>query len=87
MVGECGLRRPVNGAQALQTGRQRHQEGHARTHPGPHHRKLLYATDMADRLEKVIIPSLRAGFVVLTDRYIYSTMALAMVRGAEPGWI
>ena len=48
---------------------------------------LFYATDMVDRLEKVIIPSLRAGFVVLTDRYIYSTMARAIVRGAEPGWI
>lgn len=48
---------------------------------------LFYATDFADRLEKEIIPALRAGFVVLTDRYIYSLMARAIVRGAEPRWI
>ena len=32
---------------------------------------LLYATDFADRLEKEIIPALKAGFIVLSDRYIY----------------
>lgn len=48
---------------------------------------LFYATDMVDRLEKVIIPALRAGFVVLTDRYIYSIMARAIVRGVDPVWI
>jgi dTMP kinase len=48
---------------------------------------LFYATDMVDRLEKVIMPALRAGFVVLTDRYIYSIMARAMVRGVDPAWI
>jgi dTMP kinase len=48
---------------------------------------LFYATDMVDRLEKLIIPSLRAGFVVLTDRYIYSIIARAMVRGVDPTWI
>lgn len=48
---------------------------------------LFYATDFADRLENEIIPSLRAGFVVLTDRYIYSLMARAIVRGADPEWL
>jgi len=48
---------------------------------------LFYATDMVDRLEKVIIPALRAGFVVFTDRYIYSIIARAMVRGLDPAWI
>src|SRR4029453_3277976 len=38
---------------------------------------LFYATDFADRLENEIIPALRAGFIVLTDRYIYSLMARA----------
>ena len=33
---------------------------------------LLYATDFADRLEKEIIPALKAGFIVLADRYIYT---------------
>jgi len=48
---------------------------------------LFYATDMVDRMEKVIIPALRAGFVVLTDRYIYSIIARAIVRGVDPVWI
>jgi dTMP kinase len=48
---------------------------------------LFYATDFADRMEHEIIPALRAGFVVLTDRYIYSLMARAIVRGADPAWI
>jgi len=48
---------------------------------------LFYATDFVDRLENEIIPALRAGFIVLTDRYIYSLMARAMVRGMDPGWI
>src|SRR5678809_1676318 len=47
---------------------------------------LFYATDFADRLEHEIIPALRAGFVVLTDRYIYSLMARALVRAMDPGW-
>jgi dTMP kinase len=48
---------------------------------------LFYATDFADRLENEIIPALRAGFIVLTDRYIYSLMARAIVRGADPEWL
>jgi len=48
---------------------------------------LFYATDFADRLEHQIVPALRAGFVMLTDRYIYSLIARAIVRGADPEWI
>ncbi len=48
---------------------------------------LFYATDFADRLENEIVPALRAGFVVLTDRYIYSLMARALVRGMDATWI
>jgi dTMP kinase len=48
---------------------------------------LFYATDFVDRLENEIAPALRAGFVVLTDRYIYSLMARAHVRGVEPAWL
>jgi len=48
---------------------------------------LFYATDFADRMEDEILPALRAGFVVLTDRYIYSLMARSMVRGLEPAWV
>lgn len=49
--------------------------------------QLYYATDFADRLQNEMLPALRAGFVVLTDRYIYSSIARAVVRGADPDWI
>jgi dTMP kinase len=48
---------------------------------------LFYATDFADQLENRIIPALRSGFVVLADRYIYTLMARAIVRGVDPSWI
>ena len=48
---------------------------------------LLYATDFADRLEKEIIPALKAGFIVLSDRYIYTAMARAGLRGVDRTWI
>jgi dTMP kinase len=48
---------------------------------------LLYACDFADRLEKEIIPALKAGFIVLADRYIYTALARAGVRGVDSQWI
>ncbi len=60
------------------------KEGHTL---GPITMSLFYATDFADRLENEIIPALRAGFIVLTDRYIYSLMARASVRGNDPEWL
>ncbi len=48
---------------------------------------LFYATDFADQLENRIIPALRAGFIVLADRYIYTLMARDIVRGAEFEWL
>jgi len=49
--------------------------------------QLFYATDFIDRLENEMLPALRSGFVVLTDRYIYSAMARAAVREIDPEWI
>jgi dTMP kinase len=54
---------------------------------GPITMTLFYATDFADRLENEIVPALRAGFVVLTDRYIFSLMARAIARGEDRAWI
>lgn len=48
---------------------------------------LFYATDFYDQLENVIIPALKAGFIILADRYIYTLMARAIIRGAEREWI
>jgi len=54
---------------------------------GPITMTLFYTTDFADRLENEIIPALRAGFVVLIDRYIFSIMARAIARGEDRKWI
>ena len=48
---------------------------------------LFYATDFADQVENVILPALKAGFIVLADRYIYTLMARDMVRGMDEGWL
>jgi dTMP kinase len=48
---------------------------------------LFYATDLADRIENEIIPALRSGFVVLADRYVYTTMARGAVRGLSREWL
>jgi len=48
---------------------------------------LFYATDFADQLENIILPALRAGFIVLADRYIYTLMARDMVRGMDQAWL
>jgi dTMP kinase len=48
---------------------------------------LFYATDFADQFENTILPSLRAGFIVLCDRYIYTLMARDMVRGMDDVWL
>jgi dTMP kinase len=47
---------------------------------------LLYAADFADRLETQIIPALKAGFVVLADRYMYTAFARNTAMGADSGW-
>ena len=48
---------------------------------------LFYATDFADQLENVILPGLRAGYIVLADRYIYTLMARDLVRGVDKEWL
>lgn len=54
---------------------------------GPTTLSLFYATDFMDQFENVIIPALRAGFIVLADRYFYTLMARDLVRGADPNWV
>jgi dTMP kinase len=48
---------------------------------------LFYATDFADQLENIILPALKAGFIVIADRYIYTLMARDMVRGMDEAWL
>jgi dTMP kinase len=53
----------------------------------PRTMSLFYATDFYDQLENNIVPALRAGAVVLADRYIYTPIARDSVRGADPEWL
>lgn len=48
---------------------------------------LIHATDFADRYERQLVPLLRAGYVVLCDRYIFTAFARDVVRGCTPEWV
>jgi len=48
---------------------------------------LIHATDFADRYDRQILPLLRAGFIVLADRYIYTALARDAVRGVDREWV
>ena len=48
---------------------------------------LIHATDFADRYERHLVPLLRAGYLVLCDRYIYTAFARDIVRGCQPQWV
>lgn len=63
---------------------RRAQEGNILSHTTF---SLFYATDFADQLENIILPSLRAGMMVLCDRYVYTLMARDLVRGMDEEWL
>src|SRR5882724_3058988 len=48
---------------------------------------LIHATDFADRLERYIVPLLKAGAIVCADRYAYTAFARDVVRGVDSGWV
>ena len=48
---------------------------------------LLHAVDFADRLDQIIIPALKAGFIVLADRYVYTAFARDVARGVDADWV
>ncbi|MCC7355827.1 MAG: thymidylate kinase [Anaerolineae bacterium] len=77
---EVGLRRSLLIAKEIEEAKQGNTMG-------PTTLALFYATDFADQMENKIIPALRAGFIVLADRYIYTLMARALVRGASLEWL
>lgn len=78
-VSDTGLRR----SPLTQPGLNEAKKGNTLT---PLTNSLFYATDFADRLENQIIPALKAGFFVLSDRYFYSIVARDVVRGIDPKW-
>lgn len=77
---DTGMTRSVLAGRGIKNARTGHTLGRLTM-------QLYYATDFADRLENQMLPALRAGFIVLTDRYIYSAIARAIVRGSDPEWI
>lgn len=79
-VDEVGLSRSALAGPELQAAKQ----GNALR---PRTMALLYAVDFFDQLENRIVPSLRAGRVVLADRYVYSLMARAIARGVDSKWV
>ncbi|HEU5237124.1 MAG TPA: hypothetical protein VFU37_08285 [Pyrinomonadaceae bacterium] len=76
---DTGMTRSILAGRGIKNARSGHTLGRLTM-------QLYYATDFADRLENQMLPALRAGFIVLTDRYIYSAIARAAVRGADPDW-
>src|SRR6476620_7739987 len=48
---------------------------------------LIHATDFADRYERHLLPLLRAGYLVLCDRYIFTAFGRDIVRGCSPEWV
>ena len=77
---DTGMTRSVIAGRGIKEAKQGHTLGRLTM-------QLFYATDFADRLESQMLPALRAGFIVLTDRYIYSAIARAVVRGADAAWM
>jgi dTMP kinase len=78
-VVDTGLRRSMLVADQI----ERAKQGHTLS---PTTMALFYAADFADQLENKIVPSLAAGSTVLADRYIYTPVARAIVRGATRAW-
>lgn len=79
-VSDTGLTR----SELTQVGLDQAKSGHTL---GRRTMSLFYATDFADRIENQIIPALRAGYYVLSDRYFFSVCARDIVRGANPDWL
>lgn len=79
-VAEAGIKRSKLMRQAIEEAKEEHILG--QTTLG-----LLYATDFADELENAIIPALRAGMIVVADRYAFTLMARQKVRGSKQDWL
>ena len=77
---QVGLKRSTLVSEELEQAKQGNILSHATM-------SLFYATDFADQLENIILPSLKAGFMVLADRYIYTLMVRDMVRGIDEEWL
>lgn len=48
---------------------------------------LMHAVDFSHRVQQQVIPALKAGAIVLADRYIYTAFARDVARGVDPEWV
>ncbi len=48
---------------------------------------LIHATDFTERVDRELLPALKAGAIVLADRYVYTAFARDVVRGVDVGWV
>lgn len=48
---------------------------------------LIHATDFTDRYERQLLPMLKAGYLVLCDRYVFTALARDHVRGCDDNWV
>jgi dTMP kinase len=78
-VRHMGLRRSMLVAEQLEDAKQ----GNVLTHTTM---SLFYATDFFDQQVHDLVPALRAGYIVIADRYVYTLMARDIVRGADRAW-
>jgi dTMP kinase len=77
---DTGLRRSDLVGEAIEEAKKGHTLGKKTL-------SLLYTTDFADQLENKIIPAMKAGFIVLADRYMFTLMVRDLVRGADKAWL
>jgi len=77
---QVGLKRSSLVSEELEAAKQGNILGHLTL-------SLFYATDFADQLENIMLPALKAGFMVLADRYIYTLMVRDLARGLDEEWL
>ena len=80
MTVQVGLKRSTLVSEELEKAKQGNILSHTTL-------SMFYATDFADQLENIILPALKAGVMVLADRYIYTLMVRDIVRGMDEQWV
>lgn len=73
-----------NSSPVVRTTTKKGKKGHLLT---PMSFSMIHAADLADRMERQIIPALKAGAIVLADRYIYTAFARDAGRGVDRAWV
>ncbi len=82
-----GLASVFHRMEQRRSGQDDHQKGKKKMSLTPMTFSLLHATDFAHRLVHNILPPLKAGMIVLADRYVYTAFARDVVRGCERDWV